>query len=335
MSFSLFLQISPKARRIYNILYKITGECINIGMVICPSIGYITQCIKFRSNGTSYGFSLSICFKLLISNLLRVLFWVGLRFNIYLLYQALSVMFCQFIVINRYLHYRDPREIPPEFVGNQKQTSIANQIEHFKREYLTYERFWEWNDFYCYIIYFFFIVIGSIFISLFFGFDNMIYMNLLGAISIGIDAVMTIPQIIINYKLKSGDALSVIMIVTWIMGEAFKTVYYIVTKVPIQFIAGGIIQVFLNFTILFQIFYYHKGPCDFIEKEIFVRQKNKNNNSNKNEENDKLLKEKDRKEDEISINRDNKFSKNELGLKLGDNENKKGLDESGWEYETF
>ena len=58
------------------------------------------------------------------------------------------------------------------------------------------------------------------------------------------------------------------MITSWIFGDIFKTGYYIVTKCPPQFVVCGILQALINIIIICQIFYYHKGPYNFLQLEI-------------------------------------------------------------------
>ncbi len=71
---------------------SIVGFIINLGVVFGPAIGYITQSIKFKRKGTSLGFCLSMCMKILLSNIFRIYFWFGKRFNIFLLFQSLLTL---------------------------------------------------------------------------------------------------------------------------------------------------------------------------------------------------------------------------------------------------
>ena len=110
---------------------------------------------------------------------------------------------------------------------------------------------------------------NNVICSLIFGFDNKIYMDIIGFISTGIDVVLAIPQIITNYQMKSADALSMIMIGCWLFGDSFKTVYYIVTNCPWQFPVCGFLQIAVNLIIICQFFYYHEGPIDILQNEFF------------------------------------------------------------------
>ena len=56
---------------------------MNFLIVIGPSIGYISQGIKFKINKRSKGFCLSMCLKTILSSIFKIYFWVGKRYNIY------------------------------------------------------------------------------------------------------------------------------------------------------------------------------------------------------------------------------------------------------------
>ena len=49
---------------------------------------------------------------------------------------------------------------------------------------------------------------------------------------------------------------SVSMVLLWMLGDLFKTVYFITKRTPIQFWMCGMLQVSLDFAILGQVAYY-------------------------------------------------------------------------------
>lgn len=54
--------------------------------------------------------------------------------------------------------------------------------------------------------------------------------------------------------------LSIKMVLMWTSGDTFKTVYFLLTEAPVQFWICGLLQVFVDFTILFQVYYYSRYP---------------------------------------------------------------------------
>ena len=129
--------------------------------------------------------------------------------------------------------------------------------------------FWKWNYFIPYLIttFLFSLILGGI--SCLFGFDNENYIEFIGYVSTGIEILLGIPQIIANYYGKNVQALSLIMFMTWILGDCFKTGYYIITKCPIQFIVFGVIQIIIDVTLIGQMIYYNRGSLlDMIKGEF-------------------------------------------------------------------
>ena len=53
------------------------------------------------------------------------------------------------------------------------------------------------------------------------------YGQLLGFLSLSIEATIGFPQLITNQVSRSVDGLSVFMIATWFFGDLFKTLYFI------------------------------------------------------------------------------------------------------------
>jgi hypothetical protein len=47
---------------------------------------------------------------------------------------------------------------------------------------------------------------------------------------------------------------SLLLIVGWLVGDAFKTVYFFTTEAPVQFLASGCFQVLTDVYILLQMF---------------------------------------------------------------------------------
>lgn len=69
-----------------------------------------------------------------------------------------------------------------------------------------------------------------------------------------------------NQKSKSVEGLSYAMIGTWVIGDAFKTTYFILEvffeinskKQPFQFIMCGTVQLLVDFIIIGQIYFFQK-----------------------------------------------------------------------------
>ena len=232
---------------------------INIAMIFAPSIGYIAQAIKFKIKKSSVGFSLCVCLVLIFSNILRIFFWFGKQFTTALLFQSFIVLLSQLYLIKVYLDYKEQDKA---YVG-------YSFFEIIMKEMGQVSLFWKWNYFIPYLIttFLFSLILGGI--SYLFGFDNENYIEFIGYLSTGIEILLGIPQIIANYYGKNVQALSLIMFMTWILGDCFKTGYYIITKCPIQFIVFGVIQIIIDVTLIGQMIYYNRGSLlDMIKGEF-------------------------------------------------------------------
>lgn len=222
----------------------------DVFMVFSPNIGFVAQILKFRSVKSSEGFSKFLSFILLIANILRIFFWVGKRFALPLLFQSILMVVMQLILLRECLIFSN-------FRTTNKQTPnpyIDQPINIFDLKF-----FWNWPYLidYIYFLVLFIVLIG--FVSHFVGYDNYYYVELLGAASASVEAVIGLPQIYQNFKTKNTASLSLFMIYTWVIGDSIKTFYFVKTQSPFQLICCGIFQLTMDMVILLQIFLYSKG----------------------------------------------------------------------------
>ena len=232
--------------KLFNLIHIMAfyNAVMNFAIVVGPSIGYISQGLKFKINKKSKGFCLSMCLKTILSSIFKIYFWVGKRYNIYLLYQAILVLLLQYYIIIFYLKYSDKDCM--RIVGLH----------------------WRWDNLFSFLFYSIVLAILIGFVCFIFGIHNKIFLEILGYIATGIDVFLGLPQIYTNYKLKNSHSLSTIMILSFLLGDLFRTYYYITTKSPFQFILCGIMQVSINIILMLQIIYYkiRGNSSKFVEK---------------------------------------------------------------------
>jgi len=244
------------------------NDIMNFLIVVGPSIGYISQGIKFKINKKSKGFCLSMCLKTILSSIFKIYFWVGKRYNIYLLYQAILVLLLQYYIIIFYLKYSEKDCM--KLVQWQKKNKFSKTLKNF----FDLKKFWGWDNLFSFLFYS--VVLGILigFVCFIFGIHNKIFMEILGYISTAIDVFLGLPQIFTNYKLQNARSLSTIMIGSFLLGDTFRTYYYVSTKSPFQFILCGFLQVTINIILMLQIFYYRlKGNRNrsFRKSKIEIR----------------------------------------------------------------
>lgn len=88
--------------------------------------------------------------------------------------------------------------------------------------------------------------------------DNYLYVEALGFVAVFTESMLGMPQLLKNYAKKSTRGMSVEMVVMWLSGDLFKTLYFILRHVPLQFVICGSIQVTVDILILVQVFWYRR-----------------------------------------------------------------------------
>jgi len=215
---------------------------LSIGFIVFGgAIPYIFQYLEINKRKNAAGFSLLVCLTLCIANILRVFFWVGKRFGLELLVQSVVMIVSMLVML----------EISVRM--NRKSVPQAQQTSVFKGDF--FGSFWKWNDLksYCAVL----VAIGLIcafFTALFSGY--IFYVEALGYMALGTEAMLGMPQLIRNCIRKSTAGMSVLMVLTWFIGDAFKTFYFFWTGSPAQFYVCSIIQVTVDVLIMLQVFVY-------------------------------------------------------------------------------
>ncbi|KAM7383848.1 hypothetical protein PAMA_011288 [Pampus argenteus] len=80
----------------------------------------------------------------------------------------------------------------------------------------------------------------------------------------GYESIVTL-QLWINLSYMSMDVqlkhvTTIKMVLMWTSGDTFKTGYFLLTQAPVQFWTCGMLQVGVDFAILFQVYYYSRYP---------------------------------------------------------------------------
>lgn len=221
-------------------------------MILSPNFGYIAQIIKFHKVKSSEGFSKFISFVLLIANILRIFFWFGKKYSTALLIQSIVALFMQIYLLKECLKFSKHTETETK---EHLSPAISGQKINYLKNY--FKNFWNWPCLRHYLVFLmaFSLTIGTI--SQIIGYDNILYIEVLGAASASVEAIIAVPQIISNFRSKNTESISSIMVSTWVIGDSIKTYYYLVTEAPFQLLCSGIFQVSTDIFLFFQIFYYY------------------------------------------------------------------------------
>eukprot|EP00026_Physarum_polycephalum_P011324 Phypoly_transcript_11539.p1 GENE.Phypoly_transcript_11539~~Phypoly_transcript_11539.p1 ORF type:complete len:231 (+),score=29.56 Phypoly_transcript_11539:492-1184(+) len=212
-------------------------------MVFGPVIGYVSQYNEIKKRKNASGFSTLVSLILLLSNILRCFFWLGKSFDVTLVYQAIVMIFAQLIMLHLCVSLGDGK------IGGIGDEGFYDSKTFKKRG------FWKWTDF-SYYIYFLIGFSGIVLVITTILGSSPTYFEFIGFLSLSIESMLGVPQLIKNHTSKSTQGLSVTMIATWFIGDAFKTVYFAFTGAPAQFLMCGALQLIVDSLILAQIAVY-------------------------------------------------------------------------------
>ena len=272
--------INTQKKTWYKIIFIYTKDIfLDLFMSLGPSLNYLFQAKKFNKTKSSKGFSNFLCLVTILSHTLKVFFWLGKKFKYTLLIQSLLVIFTQLYLIYLVIKYKDENISQDLIYKNNKKEKIKcenlyNWSNTFNRKLI-----WRWNNVIEYYKFYFFIIFILSVFSFILGIKNKYYINIIGTLSVFLEMLCSLPQIIEMQKSKNQRNISKIMVFMWFTGNILKIYYNTANKSPIQLIIGSYIQVFFNCILIYQIFYYYiknerEGINNYNYKELqFVNEK--------------------------------------------------------------
>ncbi|KAM8883857.1 solute carrier family 66 member 2 isoform 2-T2 [Synchiropus picturatus] len=228
-------------------------------MVFGGVVPYIPQYRDIRRTQNAEGFSTYVCLVLLVANILRILFRFGRYFDTLLLWQSIIMIATMLIMLNLCTNVRMTTEL-----STKRRSFIEGKDEELrvpKRLFLDFDwnYFWSWSHFLDYVqcVVAFTLVAAYITYILL---DSAVFVETLGFLAVFTEAMLGTPQLYCNYQNKSTEGMSIKMVLMWTSGDTFKTGYFLLTQAPVQFWTCGLLQVVVDITILFQVYYYSRYP---------------------------------------------------------------------------
>lgn len=227
----------------------ILGWTASGAMIFGGIVPYIPQYRQIKQKEDTEGFSLYVCLTLLIANTLRILFWFGKRYEIPLLLQSILMIITMFTMVKVCVNVRN-------------KTEIIRSKDRFLKADLDSKFFWKWTHFQSYLNFMLLFAAFSAFVMYVFV-DIPIFVELVGFSAVLTEAMLGIPQLITNFCKKSTSGMSIAMVMMWMVGDAFKTCYFVGREAPVQFSACGMLQVIVDVAILLQVYMY-QNQCPVI-----------------------------------------------------------------------
>jgi uncharacterized protein with PQ loop repeat len=217
-------------------------DCFIVAGVAWP---YIPQARMMWNTKNANAFSLLASFVVIVSATMRVFFWFGRHYEVTLLVQAICSIIAQLSMVWVVVTIKAHNNPTPK-------------VKHRTISDLDWRTFWAWDDYYSYLNFEFVLVMGLMLFQVACG-SFAWYVESLGTLSLGIEALLPLPQAIKNFQNKSTAGLSSVMILSWVAGDAFKTIYAIAKQQPLQFIMCGLFQVSVDIVLFLQLY-----VCDLL-----------------------------------------------------------------------
>ena len=230
---------NDNTKTLYDNAIKIINDIWDVSFVLLPCVGYIHQYMKIVSLKNTEGFSKKISFINIMSNLFRIFFWFGEHYEKTILLNSIIGIILQLPLLRICIKFDKKL---------QKDESIYR--------FFNLKEFWNWPYF---LDYLFFLVFISSFISTIssiIGYENKLYVFLLGTISTIIGAFTGIPQIYELYTTKNPNTISFLLIFWWLSGDIFKFLYFFLRNTPIILKMCVLFQLNTNIVLALQIIYY-------------------------------------------------------------------------------
>jgi hypothetical protein len=210
--------------------------------------------ILLKSRDTSK-FSKLTPLILLVSATLRIFYWIGARYGTPLLIQAVASIMTQLAMLWVVVKV----ENGPQRGGPGVTMAPRRRVE---RSFLDFRAadFWKWTDWESFLLFELCLVVVAMTVTGVFHPASW-YTSALGTLSLGIEAMLPLPQAVENHKQKK-NGLSLVVLGSWVAGDAFKTAYAFFRGEALPFILCGSFQLLVDFFLVSQTLVYGNGGGD-------------------------------------------------------------------------
>jgi solute carrier family 66, member 2 len=191
---------------------------------------------------------------MLLASILKLFYWLGVHYDLSLLVQACVMIVMQLLLLHVALTHRPPLQITHTPFSDAA-LRIGNIFEN--RPY----QFWQWRStrpYWHFLGYFttvlcvLQVLVGS----------APGYSDLLGYIALTIEATLPLPQILSNHRTRSCKGFRLSVLANWLIGDAFKMVFFFYkdgSDVPWAFKICGVFQACCDMYLGIQYYMFGDG----------------------------------------------------------------------------
>lgn len=171
------------------------------------------------------------------TDLRRVLYWFGAKYDFPLLIQALVMCVVQVLLLHVALRHRPSSGLPTVF--SQPFAEAKPGGVRVNRPY----NFWQWRSHRPYWQFLGYYTVTLLALQLLLG-SREGYVMLQGYFALGVEAMLPIPQIQENHRSRSCKGFRLSVLVNWLIGDMFKMTYFFFSDggIPWAFKLCGLFQ---------------------------------------------------------------------------------------------
>lgn len=207
-----------------------------------PCAAYYPQYAEISKTKDASGFSSAVSGILIIANSIRIIFYLLEPFDVVLLVQSIVVIIGQGALLQLCItHTQHPKP--------HRHFDITSPFTHW----------WAWSTFPSYVYAWLSIVAVCGAVAAL-GRDSPLVVQGVGTAALGIEASMTLPQLVQNAQRGSTAGLSAMLVASWVVGDFVKMGTYLTSGAPWQFMACATVQLLTDSAILGQVFFLRQPP---------------------------------------------------------------------------
>lgn len=223
-----------------DIARKIGSVALDFFMVAGVVWPYIPQARVIMQTKNTQGFSLMTSLVVILSGTLRCFFWLGRHFDNTLLVQAIVSVITQMVMVVIIVRINGQARAP----GDKRPLKTLSDLE--------ISSFWVWEDVNSYLHFEFIFIMFLLMLQVAFGSFGW-FVEVLGTLALGIEALLPVPQAVRNFRNKSTAGLSSVLVISWLVGDAIKTVWAFSKDAPTQFLLCGMFQLSVDIILFIQL----------------------------------------------------------------------------------
>ncbi|KAI9798678.1 MAG: hypothetical protein M1833_004667 [Piccolia ochrophora] len=258
-------------------------------IVVSPLTSYSDQILSIRRNRSSAGFSLDIPLIMLVSSILRVFYYLRHPFSLPLLYQSFIMIGVQLLLLSTALHHRPP--LPPTLSSySTPHAPPPPPLPFLPRT------FWRWPPPHTrpYALTLLYLTAALLVLHLVLPSSTPLYTPLLGALGLGIEATLPMPQLLTNYRRRGCKGFRASVLFSWLIGDAMKMMWFFqgggggggdaaaaqAEKIPLAFKLCAAVQAVCDAGLGVQWWMWGDGKEDDAAEEEVEKEKLRHGNGN-------------------------------------------------------